>query len=255
MSWGEALLLAVVEGLTEFLPVSSTGHLILVSSFLGRASEEGVQAYEIVIQGGAILAVVFHSWRRLWQPRLYLLVGAAFLPTALIGFLAADRVERLLDAPGVVAVNLILGGLVLMGMDRWFAHRQGRIESLSWVQAMLIGVVQAFSLFPGVSRAAAALFGAQLMGLSRREAAEFSFLLAVPTLGAASLYKLWKTPSLLAGPDASLLGLGVVVAFAVALVAMRFLVSLWSRYGMLPFGIYRIVLGTLVLVWLGRSWQ
>lgn len=250
MSWWEALLLAVVEGITEFLPVSSTGHLILLGAWLGRANESFVQAYEIIIQGGAILAVVVHSYQRLWQPRLYLLVGAAFLPTAVIGLLAKDFLETLLDSPLVVAINLFLGGLVLIGMDRWFRDRTGTIESLTWLQAAGIGLVQAASLFPGVSRAAAALFGAQLMGLNKTQAAEFSFLLAVPTLGAASIYKLWESTDTLSSADASLLLVGCGVAFAVALLAMRFLVSLWDRYGMKPFGLYRILLGGAVLGWL-----
>lgn len=250
MSWWEALLLAVVEGITEFLPVSSTGHLILLSVWLGRSHESFVQAYEIIIQGGAILAVVVHSYQRLWQPRLYLLVGAAFLPTAVLGFLAKDFLESLLDSPLVVAINLLIGGFVLMGMDRWFRNRTGTMEGLTWLQAAGIGLVQAASLLPGVSRAAAALFGAQLMGLSKTQAAEFSFLLAVPTLGAASAYKLWKSTELLSSTDATLLLLGSGVAFGVALLAMRFLVSLWNRYGMKPFGLYRILLGGAVLGWL-----
>lgn len=255
MSWWEALLLAIIEGITEFLPISSTGHLILVSAWLGRVEEAFVQDYEIIIQGGAILAVVVHSWQRLWQPRLYLLIGAAFVPTAVIGFLAKGIVERFLGMPWVVAVNLALGGVVLLFMDRWFADRDVEIKRLSWVQAALIGIVQALSLLPGVSRAAAALFGAQLVGLSRREAAEFSFLLAVPTLGAASLYKLWKSPVALTGANAEVLGTGVLVSFLVALLAMRLLVGLWVRYGMALFGWYRIGLGLIVLAvlaWAGK---
>lgn len=253
MSWWEALLLAIVEGITEFLPVSSTGHLILLSAWLGRAQEAFVQDFEIIIQGGAILAVVFHSWRRLWQPRLYLLVGTAFLPTALIGFLAKDFVESLLGSPWVVAVNLVLGGVVLLFMDKWFAHKDASITSLSLLRAAGIGGIQALSLLPGISRAAAALFGAQLMGLEKREAAEFSFLLAVPTLGAAALYKLWKSPTALSTTHLPVLLMGIGVSFLVALFSMRFLVALWGRYGMAPFGVYRILLGGGVLVWLGLS--
>ncbi|GIV23663.1 MAG: undecaprenyl-diphosphatase [Bacteroidia bacterium] len=253
MSWWEALLLAIVEGITEFLPVSSTGHLILLSAWLGRAQEAFVQDFEIIIQGGAILAVVFHSWPRLWQPRLYLLVGAAFIPTALIGFLAKDVVENLLGSPWVVAVNLVLGGVVLLFMDKWFAHKDAPITSLSLLRAAGIGVIQALSLLPGISRAAAALFGAQLMGLEKREAAEFSFLLAVPTLGAAALYKLWKSPVALSPTHLPVLFMGIGVSFLVALFSMRFLVALWSRYGMAPFGVYRMLLGGGVLLWLGLS--
>ncbi|MCX7607212.1 MAG: undecaprenyl-diphosphate phosphatase [Bacteroidia bacterium] len=253
MSVWEALLLAIVEGLTEFLPISSTGHMILVSAWLGRAEEAFVQDYEVIIQGGAILAVVVHSWKRLWQPRLYALVGVAFLPTAGIGFLAKEGFERLLGSPVVVGINLILGGVVLLGMDRWFSDRRGQIEGLSWGKAALIGVIQSLSLFPGISRAAAALFGAQLLGLEKRAAAEFSFLLAVPTLGAASLYKLWKSPVALSPDNVPLLMMGMGVAFIVAIVAMRILIASWQRYGLAPFGMYRIVLGIGVLLWLLRS--
>lgn len=253
MSWWEALLLAIVEGITEFLPVSSTGHLILLSAWLGRAEEAFVQDYEIIIQGGAIMAVLVHSYERLWQPRLYLLVGAAFIPTAIIGFLAKDFVERLLDSPLIVAVNLILGGIILLFMDQWFSSSREKAESLPLARAAVIGMVQALSLLPGISRAAAALFGARWMGLSKRDAAEFSFLLAVPTLGAASAYKLYKSPVALSPDNLPILGMGLIVSFLVALLAMRFLLTLWREYGMLPFGIYRILLGGGVLLWLGLS--
>lgn len=253
MSWWEALLLALVEGITEFLPVSSTGHLILLSAWLGRAEEAFVQDYEIIIQGGAILAVLVHSYERLWRPKLYLLVAAAFVPTAIIGFLAKDFVERLLDSPFIVALNLIVGGVVLLFMDRWFSSSVEKVENLSLWRAAVIGMVQALSLFPGISRAAAALFGARWMGLGKSESAEFSFLLAVPTLGAASAYKLYKSPVAFSSDNLSLLLMGSLVAFVVALLAMRFLLSLWQRYGMLPFGMYRILLGGVVLLWLGLS--
>ncbi len=248
MTWWEALFLAVLEGLTEFLPVSSTGHLVLASSYLGIAKEAFVQDFEIIIQGGAILAVVVHSFSRLWQPKLYLLVGLAFIPTAVLGYALHSYVEAFLDKPLVVATALIGGGIVLLYMDRWFARSQKRIEGLSWGEAMGIGLVQGLSLIPGVSRAAAALFGGRLMGLSREEAADFSFLLAVPTLGAASAYKFLKSPIVWTADKTAILLTGMVVAFAVALLAMRFLIAVWMRWGMRPFGWYRIALGT--AVWL-----
>ncbi|MCS7188229.1 MAG: undecaprenyl-diphosphate phosphatase [Bacteroidia bacterium] len=250
MTLWEAILLAILEGITEFLPVSSTGHMILMSSALGRADETFVKDFEIIIQGGAILAVVAHSWSRLWKPWLYVQLGAAFLPTAFIGFLAKDFVENLLGSPHVVAINLVVGGFILIYMDKWFKRKGGSIENLSLYQAFLIGIIQSLSLLPGISRAAAALFGAQLMGLHKRDAAEFSFLLAIPTLGAASAYRLWKSPVALTSENFPILFLGVLVAFIVALGAMRFLVFSWHRYGLAPFGVYRIVLGILVLGWL-----
>ncbi|MCX8112632.1 MAG: undecaprenyl-diphosphate phosphatase [Bacteroidia bacterium] len=253
MSWWEALLLALVEGITEFLPVSSTGHMILISIWLGRAEETFTQDYEIIIQGGAILAVLAHSYRRLWNPRLYLPIAVAFLPTAMIGFWAKEWLEGLLTSPLIVAINLIAGGVVLMRMDRWFRGSQGGIESISLWRAMIIGLVQALSLLPGVSRAAAALFGARWMGLKKEDAAEFSFLLAVPTLGAASAYKLLKSPVAFSSENAPVLIMGIVVAFIVAFLAMRFLITSWQRYGLLPFGVYRIILGSVVLLWRGLS--
>lgn len=255
MSWWEALFLAVLEGLTEFWPVSSTGHLILASSYLGIAKETFVQDFEIIVQGGAILAVVVHSFSRLWQPRLYLVVGLAFVPTAILGYLIHPYVEAFLDKPLVVATALIGGGIVLLYMDRWFVRAQKSIEGLSWLEAMGIGLVQGLSLIPGVSRAAAALLGGQLMGLSRQEAAEFSFLLAVPTLGAASAYKFLKSPIVWTEDKTAMLLTGMAVAFGVALAAMRFLIAVWMRWGMRPFGWYRILLGMAVwLLWmLGTS--
>ncbi len=252
MSWWEAVFLAIIEGLTEFLPISSTGHLILASALLGRAEEAFVQDFEIAIQGAAILAVVVHSWKRVWRPQVLALVAVAFLPTAIIGFLLADKVEALLDEPGVVAASLGLGGVILIFMDRWFGHYRGEIGQLSWLQAAGVGLIQGLSLVPGVSRAAAAILGAQFMGLSRQEAAEFSFLLAVPTLGAASAYKLLKSPISFTTDQVALLGVGMMISFVVALGAMHLMVRVLLRYGLKPFGVYRIILGlgVLGLLWL-----
>ncbi|MEN3041354.1 MAG: undecaprenyl-diphosphate phosphatase [Bacteroidia bacterium] len=253
MSWWEILLLALVEGVTEFLPISSTGHLILVSSWLGRAHEAFVQDYEIIIQGGAILAVLVHGYRRLWQPRIYGIIAAAFIPTAVIGFLVKDFIQTLLASPWVVAINLIWGGIVLLRMDKWFGQAAGEIITLPLWRATVVGLVQSLSLLPGISRSAAALFGGRWMGLKKEEAAELSFLLAVPTLGAASAYKLYKSPIALESAQLFALLVGMGTAFLVALLSMRFLVGLWQRYGMQPFGVYRILLGGGVLAWLSFS--
>ncbi|MCS7162434.1 MAG: undecaprenyl-diphosphate phosphatase [Bacteroidia bacterium] len=249
MSLWEALLLALVEGLTEFLPISSTGHLVLLSAWLGKEKEAFFQSYEIIIQGGAILAVLFYRWRRWRELQLYPLLVAAFLPTAGLGLLLRGTVEPLLSQPAVVGLNLVVGGFLLIGMDRWFRQNKGVLEGLSLRQAFVIGLVQAISLFPGISRAAAALLGAQLVGLNKSAAAEFSFLLAVPTLGAASAYKFWRMPTALLEAHWDLLLLGSGVAFGVALLAMRFLLSIWQRWGLAPFGLYRIGLGSAVLLW------
>ncbi|MCS6790890.1 MAG: undecaprenyl-diphosphate phosphatase [Bacteroidia bacterium] len=252
MTLWEALLLAIVEGLTEFLPISSTGHLILVSTWLGKEKDTFFQDYEIIIQGGAILAVIVYSWRNLWQITLYPKITLAFLPTAAIGFIAKDFVTQLLGAPEVVAINLLLGGIVLVFLDRWLPGGEEDMNSLSWKKSAIVGLVQSLSLLPGVSRAAAALVGSRWVGLEKKAAAQFSFLIAVPTLLAASLYRLWKGATHFTSDQIPLLLLGSGVAFAVGLLSMHLLISLWQRFGLAPLGVYRILLGAIVLLWLHR---
>lgn len=256
MSWWEILLLSLVEGLTEFLPVSSTGHLILVSTGLGKNEDLFYQNFNIIIQFGAILSVVVLYFRRfLTSLSFYQKLFIAFLPAAVFGFAFKSALEKLLGSPWVVAWSLIAGGVILIFSDRWFPE-QGRkkIEDLGTRDLLWIGCFQCLALIPGVSRSAASILGGLSMGLSRKEAAEFSFFLAVPTLSAASFYKTYKAwPTLDASQTGSLL-LGCLLSFIFAGIAIRFFISVVSRFGYRWFGFYRLLLGGLVLVLLGGNW-
>jgi undecaprenyl-diphosphatase len=271
MDWWEAALLGLVEGITEFLPISSTGHLILASALLGLDEphqKSAIAAFEIAIQGGAILAVLGLYAQRVAQMargivgrdrdglRLLLHVGLAFLPAALLGPLLDDAIEEHLFYPFPVLAALFLGGLWMIWLDRTRAPEQGfGIESLTARTALAIGVFQCVAMWPGTSRSMMTIVGAMLIGLRASSAAEFSFLLGVPTLGAACLYKLAKNllGSAQSGtPDMfEVLGVGTTLTgFAVAALsaalAVRWLVGFLQHHGLAPFGWYRIAL-TVVL--------
>ncbi len=240
------LILSVIEGLTEFLPISSTGHLILTSAFLKLESTEFLKAFEIIIQFGAILAVVILYKNKLrWDFNFYKKVFYAFLPAAMIGFLLKDRLSDLLGSTLVVAWALIIGGVILLFVDSLFKKNAG--EELTNMQAWAVGFIQCLALIPGVSRSASTIIGSQLAGLTRAKAAEFSFILAIPTLTAATLYKLWKIRALLDVTQTFDLGLGVLLSFIFALLAVRLFITVLNKYGLKYFGIYRIVLGFIVL--------
>ena len=261
-----AILLGIVEGLTEFVPVSSTGHLILATEFFGFDAAQWAQ-FNIVIQLGAILAVVVLYWRLFWHMGLGLFrmepealrfvrnILLAFLPAAIIGILLKDQIEALLESPIVVAVALIVGGVAILVIERLVRPAPDRgTPALSWHTAIGIGLVQCLAMIPGTSRSGATILGALSMGVGRKTAAEFSFFLAVPTmLGAATVEILSKRDQLMAG--GSLVGwneiaIGFVVSFVVALVIIRGFVAYVSRHGFKPFAWYRIVLGTVALAWL-----
>lgn len=251
MDWIDIFLLSIVEGLTEFLPISSTGHLIIVASLRGLADDSFVQAFNIVIQAGAIAAVIFiyrerfRNFRWSFWSRIFF----AFLPTAAIGFLGKDFFEPLLGSVTVVAITLALGGVLLLFIDRWFQHAKGEhIEQLTWQQCVLIGVLQSFALIPGVSRAAAAIIGALVAGLDRKRATEFSFFLAVPTLTTASAYKALSFEAAFTKEQMLALGVGTVLAFITAWLAIRFMIGAIERFGLRPFGWYRIGLGLILIV-------
>lgn len=246
MSWIDVFILSFIEGLTEFIPVSSTGHLILATAFLKIEATEFIKAFEIIIQFGAILAVLYLYRQHLkWDLKFYRKIIIAFLPAAVIGFLFKNKIDVLLESTTVVAWALIIGGVVLIFIDSLFKH-QSKAE-LSERSALMVGFIQCLALVPGVSRSAATIIGGQWAGLSREKAAEFSFLLAIPTLAAATLYKLWKVRGILDPSQASYLGLGVVLSFIFSIFAIRFFISALNKYGFRYFGIYRIILGTIVL--------
>jgi undecaprenyl-diphosphatase len=258
MSFWEALLLAVVEGLTEFLPVSSTGHMILVSSALDIADDPFVKFFEVGIQLGAILSVVVLYHKKFLRPDAFLFYGKlvlAVLPALVLGKLFAKRIDTLLESPFTVAVMLFLGGIVFLFLDKIFPPHNNTHDDADpgWLQAFIIGMWQCLALVPGVSRSAASIIGGLQQGLNRHRAAEFSFFLAVPTMAAATLYKVYELakfrPELMRDPESlSLFLLGNVVAFVVAMAAIRFFVGYLQRHGFRLFGWYRIVLGGIILI-------
>ncbi|MVM34609.1 undecaprenyl-diphosphate phosphatase [Spirosoma sp. HMF4905] len=264
-----AIVLAIIEGLTEFLPVSSTGHMIIYSSLAGIAGNEFTKLYTVDIQFGCILSVLVLYHRRFltdprtekfivpsylksfpprWQPMLdfYSKILIAFLPAAVIGFLLNDFIDSLLENVVVVAITLLLGGIVLVFIDR-IVNVQPKDGDVSVADALKIGFFQCIAMIPGVSRSAATIIGGMFQGLTRTQAAEFSFFLAVPTMAAASGYKLLKTYKLLQPEDYQMLLIGNAIAFVVGLLAIRGFVGFLTRYGFKVFGYYRIALGLLLL--------
>ncbi|MCX7945946.1 MAG: undecaprenyl-diphosphate phosphatase [Hydrogenophilus sp.] len=259
-SWGEALLLGAVEGATEFLPISSTGHLIVLGAWLGRTSISD-KTFAIAIQLGAILAVCWVYRQRLMglvrglvqgEPQAWRLGGAlltAFMPAAAVGAVWGGVIQERLMTPTVVAIALAAGGVVLLAVERWRPRvRTVEVERITLGQAVVIGCAQCLALIPGTSRAAATIVGGVLIGLSRETAAEFSFLLAIPTMAAASLYAVWRGWEDLSGGALGEIALGFAAAFAAGLAAVRLLLAVVSRFSLAPFGWYR--LGLAGVVWI-----
>lgn len=247
----EAILLAIIEGLTEFLPVSSTGHMILASSALGIASEPYVKMFTVAIQFGAILSVIVLYFKRFFQSfEFYLRLLIAFIPAAVIGFLLNDVIDYLLESPLTVAVSLVAGGILLLFVDRWFKENEEKPQSLNRKSSLIIGLFQVISMIPGISRSAATIVGGLTQKLNRKTAAEFSFFLAVPTMLAATAYKMFKYHKQTGFDynDLGILALGNVVAFVVACLAIKAFISYLTRYGFKVFGIYRIAIGLIILL-------
>ena len=253
MSFLQAIILAVIEGLTEFLPVSSTGHMILAQSFMRIPNDEFVKTFEIVIQLGAILAVLVLYIKRFFVSiDIYLKLLVAFLPTGIAGVLAYKIIKQYLFNPFIVSFSLIIGGVVLILLDAWSSRKQAEykdIEDISYGGALKIGAIQCVSMIPGVSRAAATIFGGIFAGFDRKQAAEFSFLLAIPTMCAASAKDLWESKDLITSENMLLLLIGSAVAFIVAAIAVKAFVAFLTRYGFKYFGYYRILLGILFLAY------
>ena len=252
MSWLQAILIAIVEGLTEFLPVSSTGHMIIAQKMLNVPNSEFVKAFTVIIQFGAILSVlVLYSKRFLQSVDFYLKLLIAFIPAAIFGFLFSDKIDMMLESVTVVATMLILGGILMLFVDKWFSKVADN-QAITNKRALIIGLAQCVAMIPGVSRSMATIVGGMALKLDRKNAAEFSFFLAVPTMFAASAYKLLK---LFMNPESkailmdniSTLIIGNVVAFIVAILAIRFFIGFISKYGFKAFGYYRIVVG--VIIW------
>ncbi len=248
----QAIIIAIIEGLTEFLPVSSTGHMILASSLMNINEDAFVKTFEIAIQVGAIMAIIMlYAKRFLKGINIYLKLGTAFIPTAVIGFLAYNLIKSVLFNPIVVAVSLFIGGIVLILIDRHVVSKKSNVddlENISYKNAFFIGLIQCFSMIPGVSRAAATIVGGVFNGLDKKQATEFSFLLAVPTMLAATGYDLIKTPVTFAKEEYILLAIGLAVAFVTAWLAVKLFLRIVENYGFKHFGFYRIAIG-LIFLW------
>ncbi len=271
MSIIEAIIIAIVEGLTEFLPISSTGHMIIASSLLGIHTESFTKLFEVAIQLGAILAVVVLYWKKFVDFKsftFYLKLGLAVIPALLLGFLFSDQIDALLESPLTVAITLLLGGFVLLVIDRYFQNPRIHEETeIGYGKAFIIGCWQCLAMIPGVSRSAASIIGGMQQSLTRKVAAEFSFFLAVPTMAAASAYSLilkdWpaengleqKGYELLLNSQDNLIAfiVGNIVAFIVALLAIKFFIGFLQKHGFRWFGYYRIAAGVilLILLWTG----
>jgi undecaprenyl-diphosphatase len=288
LSWFHAIVLGLVEGITEYLPVSSTGHLILTSALLGLDAppqrKAAVDAFNIVIQGGAILAVLGLYWPRVVRMvrgvlgrdpegrKLLGLIVLAFLPAALLGPFLDDTIDAYLFNPPAVVAALALWGVVMIGIDRWQRRRFGaldapddrahpyvRLDDLGWRAALFIGAMQCLAMWPGTSRSMITIVAGMLVGMRPRESAEFSFLLALPTLGGACAFKVAKDvlgsgPSLLAQLGVPSMALGIAVATVSAALAVRWLVHYLTRHGLAVFGWYRLALSAAFVALIGSGW-
>lgn len=256
------ILLGIIEGLTEFLPVSSTGHLILFGELFGFEGE-GTVTFKIAIQLGAILAVLVAYWRRFFDVAKGLTrrdrdsiaftrnIAIGFLPAMVIGVVAYEAIRAAIQTPMLVAAMLVIGGIVILILERTVRTVRFRsVEAISMPTAVSIGLVQCIAMIPGVSRSGATIIGALMMGVERKTAAEFSFFLAVPTMAAATAYSLYKDRALLSADDLGAIGLGLAISFVVALVVVKAFVAIVSRFGFAPFAWYRIVIGLAALAWL-----
>jgi undecaprenyl-diphosphatase len=267
MTYWHALLLAIVEGITEFLPVSSTGHMIIASALLGIPPTPFFKLYLVVIQLGAILSVFVVYYKRFFQSiDFYLKLLVAFLPIVVVGLLFKKHIDQLLESVTTVAVMLVVGGVVLLFIDRWFPQEDPKegghpVTNPSFKEALIIGLFQCLAVVPGTSRSAATIIGGLTQKLTRKAAAEFAFFLAMPTMAAAAvkdIYDYYKESKaagvdlshLFSGTELKQLALGNVVAFVVALLAIRLFVGFVAKYGFRAFGIYRIIAGGILLIML-----
>ena len=247
----ESIILGIVEGLSEFLPISSTGHLILASALLKLQQTEVHKVFEVTIQSGAILAVVYLYRRQLAsRSDLLLKLGAAFVPTGVLGYLLYKTVKSFFQ-PSIVSYMLIAGGVALIVIERYLKNRPAAAEglqSLSYKNAFTIGLIQSLSMIPGVSRAGATIMGGLLVGMNRKDAAEFSFLLAVPTMFAATGYDIYKNYGVFSLGDWQNILAGFIASFLFAVVAVKALLKFITNHTFIPFGVYRIAAGILFLL-------
>ncbi|MDQ3046284.1 MAG: undecaprenyl-diphosphate phosphatase [Bacteroidota bacterium] len=259
MSYIEAIILAIIEGLTEFLPVSSTGHMIIGSSVMGIAQDPFTKLFTIVIQLGAILSVVVLYYKRFLQSvNFYLKLFVAFIPAAVFGFLFNDSLDALLENVLVVGISLFVGGVVFLFLDKLFDDKGKSDELPTYPSALKIGLFQVIAMVPGVSRSAATIIGGLTQKMTRRAAAEFSFFLAVPTMFAATAkkgYDYYKAGTVLEAEQINLLIVGNVVAFIVAMIAIRSFIGFLTKHGFKAFGWYRIIVGLTIIILYAAGYQ
>lgn len=277
MSILQTIIIAIVEGLTEFLPVSSTGHMIIAQNLLGVESTEFVKAFTFIIQFGAILSVVVLYWKRFFQLNhtpapegagcvkrflhtfdFYWKLFVAFIPAAVLGLLFSDAIDAMLESVGVVAVMLVLGGIFMLFCDRIF-NKGSEDTPFTEKRAFMVGLFQCISMIPGVSRSMATIVGGMSQGLTRKAAAEFSFFLAVPTMFGATLYKVYKILKTggmeMIMDNMTTLIVGNAVAFIVAMLAIKGFIKYVQKYGFKAFGWYRIIVGGLILVMMAAGFD
>jgi undecaprenyl-diphosphatase len=258
----QAIILAIVEGLTEFLPVSSTGHMIVTSSLMGIHQEDFTKLFEVAVQFGTILSVVVLYWKKFFDFKkfdFYIKLIIAVIPALLLGAIFSDKIDDLLESPTTVAIMLILGGIVFLFIDKIFL--KGNIQEepeISRKNAFIVGFWQCIAMIPGVSRSAASIIGGLQQGFTRKLAAEFSFFLAVPTMAAATGYKLLKAwldnpEMLMDANNIKALAIGNLVGFFVAILAIKFFIGFVQKFGFRYFGWYRIVAGITILILLATG--
>ncbi len=253
MSFLDAFFIALIEGLTEFLPVSSTGHMMIATALLGVETTPFVKLFTVAIQLGAILSVVVMYFKRFFKSvNFYLKLIVAFIPAAIAGLLLGDYIDAALENVFGVAIALFVGGIVLLFVDKWFKGSSlENEEDISFIKALKIGAFQCLALFPGISRSGATIVGGMSQKLTRKNAAEFSFFLAVPTMFAATAKKLldfYKTGLTLDSHEISLLIFGNIVAFIVAILAIKFFIEMLNKHGFRGFGWYRIIVGAVLII-------
>ncbi|WP_192821142.1 undecaprenyl-diphosphate phosphatase [Rufibacter sp. LB8] len=264
-----AIILAIVEGLTEFLPVSSTGHMVIASSLMGISAFEFTKMFTVTIQFGAILSVVVLYWKRFINSfDFYKKLLVAVIPALAIGFMVKDAIDAMLERVEIVAISLLVGGAILIFVDKWFTDRENPVTTPSYKNALVIGLFQCLAMIPGVSRSASSIIGGLTQGMTRKSAAEFSFFMAVPTMLAAASYsvlkdllhleisdvvmfnipKIQESFAAITTQEWQALAIGNVVAFLVAMAAIKFFVGFLTKHGFKLFGYYRILLGLVILI-------
>ncbi len=257
----ESIIIAIVEGVTEFIPISSTGHMIITEKLLQMPEDAFTKVFTVAIQLGAILAIVVLYYKKFFnfsQWKFYAKLAVAVLPALIIGFLFSKKIDQLLDSSLTVAISMLAGGIILLFIDKAFKNPVINDEKeISFLKAFIIGIWQCLAMIPGVSRSAASIIGGMQQKLTRNAAAEFSFFLAVPTMLAATVYKLYKYSKengAFTSEEIKLLSIGNAVAFVVALLAIKFFITFLKKHGFRVWGIYRIIVGIALLILIYSGW-